>query len=89
MRRHLRTEARYAGYLDRQAREITRFRSDAAVSFPAGLDYQQIGGLSAEMRERFEAVQPDDFAQAQQIPGVTPAALLAVLAHVRRLDIAA
>ena len=89
VRRHLRTEAHYSGYLQRQTREIARFRSDAAVTFPGDLDYHRIGGLSTEMCERFEAVRPHDFAQAQQIPGVTPAALLAVLAHVRRAEIAA
>ncbi len=83
VRRHLRTEARYAGYLQRQAREIGRLRTEAAVLFPTSLDYRHIGGLSVEMQERFEAVRPDSFAQAQQIPGVTPAALLAVLAYVR------
>ena len=83
VRRHLRTEARYAGYLERQAREIGRLRSEAAVLFPTSLDYRRIGGLSVEMQERFEAVRPGNFAQAQQIPGITPAALLAVLSHVR------
>ena len=83
VRRHLRTEARYAGYLERQSREIGRLRTEAAVVFPGSLDYRRVGGLSAEMRERLEAVRPDNFAQAQQIPGVTPAALLAILAYVR------
>ncbi len=83
VRRHLRTEARYAGYLERQAREIGRLRTEAAVLFPKSLDYRHVGGLSVEMKERFEAVRPDNFGQAQQIPGISPAALVAVLAHVR------
>ena len=82
--RHVRTEARYDGYLDRQSREIARLRSEQTVLFPAALDYGRVGGLSSEMRERLEAVKPLDFAQAQRIPGLTPAALLAVLSHVRR-----
>lgn len=88
VRRHLRTEARYAGYLERQARDIGRLRTEAAVRFPVGLDYRRIGGLSVEMQERFEAAHPDNFAQAQQVPGVTPAALLAVLSYVRSASIA-
>ena len=87
--RHLRTETRYHGYLQRQAREIAQFRSDASVSFPDDLNYRHIGGLSTEARERFEAARPSDFAQAQQVRGITPAALLAVLAHVRRIRNAA
>ena len=86
---YLRTEMLYRGYLQRQAREIAHFRSDASVSFPDDLDYRCIGGLSTEARERFEAARPGDFAQAQQIRGMTPAALLAVLAHVRRIKDAA
>ena len=82
--RHLRTEARYAGYLDRQSREISKLRSEQHVVFPSSLDYGQVGGLSREMRERLENARPIDFAQAQRIPGMTPAALLAVLSHVRR-----
>lgn len=89
VRRHLRAEARYAGYLGRQSREISKLREEAGIRFPASLDYGAIGGLSTEMRERLEAVRPGDFAQAQQIAGLTPSALLAVLAHVRRLDVPA
>ena len=84
--RHLRTEARYDGYLHRQSREIAKLRSEQHVRFPADLDYGHIGGLSHEMRERLQRARPSDFAQAQRIPGLTPAALLAVLAHVRRSD---
>ena len=85
--RHLRTEARYDGYLDRQSREIDKLRSEQTVTFPPALDYGRIGGLSTEMRERLETVRPVDFAHAQRIPGMSPAALLAVLAHVRRPEI--
>ncbi len=82
--RHLRTESRYDGYLDRQSRDIARLRSEQSVIFPPALDYARIAGLSVEMRERLEAARPVDFAQAQRIPGVTPSALLTVLSHVRR-----
>ena len=83
VRRHIRAEARYAGYLEHQTRDIARLRSETAVGFPKNLDYGLIGGLSTEMRERLEAVRPGSFAQAQQIRGVTPATLLAVLSYVR------
>ncbi len=89
VRRHLRTEARYGGYLERQQRDIDRLRSDVAVDFPHDLDYGRIGGLSNEMRQRFEAARPDNFAQAQRVPGLSPAALLTVLAYVRRQELAA
>ncbi len=81
---HLMTEALYDGYLGRQSRDIARLNEDAALSIPATLDYGAIGGLSAEMKERLHAVRPANFAQARRIPGLTPAAILAVFAHVRR-----
>lgn len=83
-RKHVMTEARYGGYLSRQAREIEQLAIDAKVVFPASLDYTAIGGLSNEMRERFERVRPANFSSAQRIPGVTPSALMTVLTYVRR-----
>ncbi len=84
VRRHLEVEAQYAGYLPRQRSEIRSLAAEAAVGLPAGLDYARVGGLSAEAREALLRVRPGTLAAATRIPGVTPAALLAVLAHVRR-----
>lgn len=84
VRSHLMTQAIYDGYLVRQEREIARLGAEQAVEIPADTDYTDIGGLSHEMRERLSAVAPASFAQAKRIPGLTPTALLAVLAHVRR-----
>ena len=74
----------YAGYLDRQQADIAAFRKDESLSLPAYLDYGAIGGLSNEMREKLGAAQPETLGAASRIPGVTPAALLALLRHVRR-----
>ena len=83
---HLMTEAVYDGYLARQAREVARLGSEHSISIPSDVDYNRIGGLSAEMIERLEEVKPTNYAQARRIPGISPPALLAVLAHVRHLD---
>ncbi len=82
-RAHLETEARYRGYLGRQAREIRQLGSETALSLPATLNFTAIGGLSAEMRERLAAARPASFSAAQRVPGITPAALMALLAHLR------
>ena len=74
----------YAGYLDRQQADIAAFRKDESLSLPAYLDYGAIGGLSNEMREKLGAAQPETLGAASRIPGVTPAALMALLRHVRR-----
>lgn len=80
---YMRTEARYDGYLIRQAREIRQLDQEAKITFPEDLNYKLIGGLSREMQERLEAVRPTSFSAAQRIPGVTPSALMAILAHIR------
>ena len=79
----------YAGYLDRQQADIAAFRKDEALTLPDGLDYGRIGGLSNEMREKLGAARPATLGAASRIPGVTPAALTALLRHVRRGEKAA
>jgi len=80
---HLQTEARYRGYLGRQAREIRQLGSETALVLPEALDYDTVGGLSSEMRERLIAARPANFSAAQRVPGMTPAALMALLAHLK------
>jgi tRNA uridine 5-carboxymethylaminomethyl modification enzyme len=77
-------EAHYAGYLDRQSAEIVAFRKDEALALPDDLDYGAIGGLSTEMREKLSRARPASLGQASRLEGVTPAALTALLAHVRK-----
>jgi tRNA uridine 5-carboxymethylaminomethyl modification enzyme len=81
-------DARYAGYLDRQAADIRAFRRDEALMLPSDLDYAGIGSLSNEVRSKLDAVRPATLGAAARIPGVTPAALVALLRHVRRADAA-
>ena len=80
---HLETEARYRGYLGRQASEIRQLSAETAMTLPALIDYAAIGGLSTEMRERLQQARPPNFSAAQRVPGITPAALTALMAHVR------
>ncbi len=77
-------DALYAGYIDRQQADILAFRRDEAVRLPRDLDYSGIGGLSNEAREKLERARPETLGQAARIEGVTPGALTAVLAHVKR-----
>lgn len=80
---YIRIEARYEGYLVRQAREIRQLDQESKITLPPNIDYRQIGGLSREMQERLEAVRPISFSAAQRIPGITPSALMAILAYIR------
>ena len=84
MREQVEIDASYAGYLDRQTADVEAFRRDEDLRLPAELDYAGIGGLSNEVREKLLAVRPLTLGQAARIEGVTPGALTALLAHVRR-----
>ncbi|HEY3812140.1 MAG TPA: tRNA uridine-5-carboxymethylaminomethyl(34) synthesis enzyme MnmG [Caulobacteraceae bacterium] len=77
-------DALYAGYLDRQAADVEAFRKEEDLRLPRDLDYAAIGGLSNECREKLLAVRPATLGQAARIEGVTPGALTALLAHVRK-----
>ena len=84
IREQIEIDASYAGYLDRQAADAAAFRRDEDLRLPADLDYAAVGGLSNEVREKLAAVRPLTLGQAARIEGVTPGALTALLAHVRR-----
>ncbi|MDB5456875.1 MAG: tRNA uridine 5-carboxymethylaminomethyl modification protein [Caulobacter sp.] len=83
-REQVEIEAAYAGYLDRQQIDADAFRKEEALALPANLDYGAVGSLSNEVREKLARVRPLTLGQAARIEGVTPGALTALLAHVRR-----
>jgi len=70
--------------LRRQEADIRAFRRDEALDIPADLDFDRVGGLSNEVRAKLSAVRPATLGTAARISGVTPAALTALLGHVRR-----
>jgi len=77
-------QAKYAGYIDRQREEIERQRAQEAVRLPADLDFDQVRGLSSEVREQLRRIRPHTLGQAARIPGVTPAAISLLSIHLRR-----
>jgi tRNA uridine 5-carboxymethylaminomethyl modification enzyme len=77
-------DARYATYVERQQADIEAFRKDESVRIPPDLDYAAICGLSAEVRQRLERLRPATLAQASRMEGITPAATMLLLAHLRR-----
>jgi len=80
----LEIDARYAGYLERQQRDIASFRRDESLLLPPELDYGTVGSLSREIRDKLAAARPATLGAAARISGVTPAALVALLKHVKR-----
>ena len=77
-------DGKYQGYLERQEAEIRAFRRDEALKLPRDLDYAAIGSLSSEIRLKLGAARPETLGAAARVSGVTPAALVALLRHVRR-----
>jgi len=78
-------DAAYAPYLARQDSELRELRASEALSLGDEFPYAAIAGLSREMVERLSRARPATLAAAGRVPGVTPAALAALLVHARRL----
>ena len=83
-REHLETEALYKGYIERQARDVDAFRRDEGLRLPDALNYAIIGGISNEVKEKLKAAKPATLGQASRIEGVTPGALTALLAYIKK-----
>ena len=77
-------DGRYAGYMERQDADIRAFRKDENLLLPPDLDVDAIGGLSAEIRLKLRQTQPATLGAAARIPGMTPAAIIALLRFVKR-----
>ncbi|MBL8638894.1 MAG: tRNA uridine-5-carboxymethylaminomethyl(34) synthesis enzyme MnmG [Alphaproteobacteria bacterium] len=79
----------YAGYMDRQNSDIEAFRRDEDLIIPTPFDFAQVGSLSTEIRQKLQEAQPATLGAASRIPGVTPAAVMALLRFVKKKPLAA
>jgi len=77
-------DGKYAGYMERQDIDIRAFRRDEYLALPEDLDVDAIGSLSAEIRQKLRQIKPATLGAASRIPGMTPAALVALLRFVKR-----
>jgi len=82
----LEIEATYSSYLERQDADIKALRRDENLRLPADLEYNGIPSLSNEVCDKLSRVRPETIGQAARISGVTPAAITALLAYVKRQD---
>lgn len=85
VREQVEIDAVYAGYLDRQAQDAEALRREEGLALPRDLDYAVIGALSNEVREKLAMIRPLTLGQAGRIEGMTPGALTALLAHVKKV----
>ena len=79
----LETDASYAVYLHRQESDIAAFRRDEGITLPEELDYENLSGLSRELRSKLGLIRPRTLGQAARIEGITPAAITLLAAHAR------
>jgi tRNA uridine 5-carboxymethylaminomethyl modification enzyme len=80
----LQIDSIYDQYSDRQAKEVADLRRQETQRIPEEFDYNRISGLSNEIKLKLSRAQPESILQASRIEGITPAALLLVLAHLRK-----
>jgi tRNA uridine 5-carboxymethylaminomethyl modification enzyme len=78
-------EIKYEGYIDRQMREIEKFNHLEKIKIPAAFDYFSVHGLSNELKEKLNAIQPISLGQASRMEGITPAAISVLMIALRAL----
>ncbi|WP_151632329.1 tRNA uridine-5-carboxymethylaminomethyl(34) synthesis enzyme MnmG [Noviherbaspirillum aerium] len=84
VREQVEIQVKYAGYIDRQAREVERHDHYENLRLPAELDYMEVRGLSMEVRQKLNKHRPETLGQASRISGVTPAAISLLLVHLKK-----
>lgn len=84
LKEQLENDALYAGYMGRHEADIAAFKKDEGLKLPQNLDYSLVGSLSAEVRQKLELARPNTLGAAARIPGVTPAAVIALLRFVKK-----
>lgn len=82
-------DARYAHYIERQKRDVEVMRRDEALKIPTTIKYDNIPGLSNELRDKLVSIMPTTLGQASRIESMTPAALLLILAKIRKVTVEA
>lgn len=84
IREQVEYDALYAGYMERHDSDVIAFRKDEALLLPTDLNYADVGSLSNEIRQKLQQARPETLGAASRIPGVTPAAIVALLKYVRK-----
>lgn len=77
-------DAAYGGYIDKQNREIELFNREEEMEIPQGMDFDKVDSVSNEVKEKLKRLQPKTLGAASRIPGITPASLIALIAHIKQ-----
>jgi tRNA uridine 5-carboxymethylaminomethyl modification enzyme len=79
------TQVKYDGYIRRQEKQVEKLKTMEAVRLSGGLDYSEVHGLTTEVREKLSGIRPISLGQAARISGVTPAAIMAIQVHLKKI----
>jgi tRNA uridine 5-carboxymethylaminomethyl modification enzyme len=82
-------DAHYLGYLGRQSHDIESFKKDESITIPKNINYDSLSGLSNEIKSKLKKIKPNTLGQALRIDGVTPAAAIIILSHIKKSKIRA
>ena len=77
-------EIKYAGYIKRQKIEITKLQKNENTKIPTTLSYENVVGLSNEVRQKLISARPESLARASRLPGITPAAISLLMVHIKK-----
>lgn len=83
IRKQVSRDATYAGYIERQKRDVAALKRDEGHPIPPDFDYTGLSGLSGELQEKLTRIRPETLGQAGRVEGMTPAALTLLLARLR------
>ena len=75
---------KYAGYIERQRTDIERLQKNENTKIPSAVDYENVIGLSNEVKQKLSEAQPQSLARASRLPGVTPAAISLLMVHLKK-----
>ncbi len=82
--RKVEIEIKYEGYIQRQLKEVDKFKNLEKIKIPAEFDYTKVHGLSNELREKLLLIKPISLGQASRIPGITPAAISVMMIYLKK-----
>jgi tRNA uridine 5-carboxymethylaminomethyl modification enzyme len=77
-------EIKYEGYIQRQLKDVERFKHQEKIRIPPDFDFTRVHGLSNELREKLATIKPVSLGQASRIPGMTPAAISIIMIYLRK-----
>jgi tRNA uridine 5-carboxymethylaminomethyl modification enzyme len=86
VKRQLEIEAKYDGYIKRQRESVRKMKELEGRKIPEGMDYSSIAGLSNELKMKLSKVAPAAIGQAERIPGMTQAAIAAILIAIKKRE---